>query len=162
MRNSRVYNENQRFVTWWICVLFIVMVGGGIYMRWTNAEGSNISEFYTGMVIGVLVGLFIFLLRLRSRIDGDGIHIRFFPLVWKEKTWRWDDIAEVYVKKYSPWEYGGWGYRIGGPGIAYTTKGRYGIQIVLKRNGARILLGTQKPEEVREILEHYNTRGQEV
>lgn len=113
-----------------------------------------------GALIGLVAFAIIFFTRLRSRIDEEGIHIRFFPFMWKEKTWRWDEIGDAYVKRYSPWEYGGWGYRFGRGGTAFTTKGSYGIQLVVRRNGAKMLIGTQKPEEVNEILKLYRQVNQ--
>ena len=80
----------------------------------------------------------LFSTRLRSRIDAQGIHVRFAPFIIREKTWGWEDLEEVYVRRYSLWDYGGWGYRFSGAGTAYTTKGKYGIQMVLKKGNKRI------------------------
>jgi len=155
MKNRPVYKETQSFVTWWVCLLFLLLVGVGVYMAWNNSNNPKVMDFYTGALIGVGVFAIIGFTRLHSRIDTEGIHVRFFPFIWKEKTWRWDEIDEVYVKKYSVWEYGGWGYRLSGAGTAYTTLGTYGVQIVIERSGKRILIGTQKPHEVEGIIEQY-------
>lgn len=64
-------------------------------------------------------------------------------------------MKKVYVRKYLPLrEYGGWGLRWGifGSGTAYNISGNMGIQLVLQ-NGKKILVGTQKAEECRRILE---------
>lgn len=165
-RNNTVYQECQSFFTWWVCLLLVFVLGAGIYAGWSNADAGNRAEFFLGslswgLILVVLVCLLIFLVRLRSRIDAEGVHIRFFPFVWQEKTWLWEDIGEVYVKRYSPWEYGGWGYRLSGAGTAYSTKGNYGIQLVLKKSGSRILIGTQNPEEVQRILSQFKSAGHE-
>ena len=153
MESKHIYREVQAFATWWLGLLLALFIGFLIYYAIVK-NGGNIT-FGIGMFIGVGVVLLIFLTRLHSRVDTEGIHIRFFPFVWKEKSWRWEDIEKVYVRKYSVWEYGGWGYRFNGAGIAYNTKGIYGIQLVLKRKGARILIGTQNPKEVEEVLKQY-------
>lgn len=166
MRNNIIYEERQTFLTWWLCLLLVLIFAGGFYTAWINSEAGKREEFLTGvswgLIVGVLVLLLIFLVQLRSRIDAEGIHVRFFPLMWKDKTWRWEDLDEVYVKKYSPWEYGGWGYRLSGGGTAYSTKGNHGIQLVLKKNGRRILIGTQKPEEVQKILVSFKSKDHEA
>lgn len=155
-----IYTEKQSFFTWWLSLILVLVFAGGAYLGWSNmdpaSQQSKAADFWNGagwgLVITGLIFLLIFGTTLRSRIDSTGLHVRFFPLMFKEKSWNWEDIAEISVRKYSFWEYGGWGYRIGPSGIAYNTKGFYGIQIVLKNNGKRILIGTQKPEEIQSIL----------
>ena len=155
MKNNQIYEENQSFVTWWMCLLYLLVLAISVYTGWSNSDRGRIDGFSVGALIGFGALSVIFLMRLRSRIDEEGIHIRFFPFIWKEKTWRWDEIGNVYVKRYSPWAYGGWGYRFGRGGIAFTTKGSYAIHLVVRKNGANILIGTQKPEEVNEALKRY-------
>jgi len=85
--------------------------------------------------------------KLNSRIDSSGVHYRMKPIHWKEQTIPWEEIDHIFVRKYSPiLEYGGWGIRFGRNGRAYNVKGNYGIQIV-KKDGKRLLLGTQQPDE---------------
>lgn len=111
------------------------------YIRGNSSDGSKLSDFSIGIGIGLLLTVVFFLMRLRTRIDDKGVHVRFFPFLWKEKTWRWEDIGDVYLKKYSPWEYGGWGYRFGKGGTtAFTTKGYYGIHFVVKKTVQLYLL----------------------
>lgn len=86
-------------------------------------------------------------LKLYTRIDADGVHFRMTPFHFREQTILWEEIDQIQVRKYSPiMEYGGWGIRIGLMGKAYNVKGDKGIQIV-KKNGKRLLIGTQRPEE---------------
>ena len=160
MKNNLIYRESQSFITWWLCLLCLLILGAGVYTAWSNSDQGKIGGFSIGALIGLVAFAIIFFTRLRSRIDEEGIHIRFFPFIWKEKTWRWDEIGDAYVKRYSPWEYGGWGYRFGRGGTAFTTKGSYGIQLVVRKNGAKMLIGTQKPEEVNEILKLYRQVNQ--
>jgi len=85
--------------------------------------------------------------KLHTRIDDDGVNYRMNPFHWKERTIPWEEIDQVNVRKYSPLrEYGGWGIRVGLYGSAYNVKGNQEIQIV-RKNGKRILLGTQKSDE---------------
>jgi hypothetical protein len=92
-------------------------------------------------------------LKLRTRIDDYGVHWKMTPFHWKEKTISWEDMDSIHVRTYAPIaEYGGWGIRIGRAGTAYNVKGNQGIQIV-KKNGKRILIGTQQAEEVARVLD---------
>ncbi|PRD46734.1 hypothetical protein [Sphingobacterium haloxyli] len=160
MKNNLIYRESQSFITWWLCLLYLFVLGAGVYTAWSNSNEGKIEGFSVGALIGLIAFAIIFFMRLRSRIDQEGIHIRFFPFIWKEKTWGWDEIGDVYVKRYSPWEYGGWGYRFGREGTAFTTKGSYGIHLIVSKNGAKMLIGTQKPEKVNEILKRYRQVNQ--
>ena len=104
-----------------------------------------------------MVLLLFICVRLSTTIDEHGITIRFFPFVWK-KTWQWEQIGEVYVTEYSIADYGGWGYRVSKKGKAYNTKGKHGLQLILK-NGARIMVGTQNPNEIKQVVEAYKGKG---
>jgi hypothetical protein len=87
-------------------------------------------------------------LKLYTRIDSEGVHFRMTPFHFREKVIYWDEIDQIHVRQYSPIkEYGGWGIRMGGKnGNAFNVRGNYGIQLV-RKNGKKILLGTQRPQE---------------
>src|SRR5690606_21779687 len=151
MMKNRVYSERQSFWNWWLVILFV-----GLFV-WLSypfllSDKTFTSEDWVGL--GVLIlGLMLLFVKLHTRIEKEGITIRFFPFVMK-RTWRWGLLDGVYSKKYSIVDYGGWGYRVGKNGIAYNTKGNFGLQLILK-NGARIMIGTQRPEEVKDIVHTY-------
>ena len=54
-------------------------------------------------------------------------------------------------------EYGGWGLRYGffGKGRALNVSGNTGLQIEFN-NGKRLLIGTNKPRELKEVLTKLN------
>lgn len=149
MKNKELFQETQSFLSKWAVIGFVMAVV--LFFLYKN---EDLSVWSTGVVLGGLAFLSVigalFSIRLRTRIDTEGIHIDFKPFVWN-KIWKWADIEQVKVKKYSLWDYGGWGYRIGKEGLAYTTNGLYGFQVKLK-NGKKILVGTQYPEQVQEVL----------
>jgi hypothetical protein len=78
-----------------------------------------------------------------------------FPFQFKYNEISWNDVLTIEVRKYKPIrEYGGWGYRFSFKnGKAYNISGNMGLQIVLK-NGDKILIGTQKPDELMEFLKN--------
>jgi hypothetical protein len=80
--------------------------------------------------------------------------VRFIPFHLKEIFIAWNQLDECYIRTYSPLgEYGGWGikYGLGGAGKVYNVSGNQGLQLVFK-DGARLLIGTQKPLELQEII----------
>ena len=94
------------------------------------------------------------IVHLDTIIKRDGIYFRFYPVQRKYKYLSWQKITKSYVRRYKPiLEYGGWGMRIGlfGRGRAYNVPGRNGLQLVYS-DGKKLLIGTQKPEEITEIL----------
>ena len=89
---------------------------------------------------------------LKTEITDEGISINLVPFFLKPKFIAWTDVSKVSVRKYAPIrEYGGWGIRIGFNGMAYNIAGDKGLQIVLN-NGKKILVGTQKMEELNQFL----------
>jgi hypothetical protein len=98
--------------------------------------------------------IFIFSLKLITRYTTEGIYYQMRWIHLKEKFIAWQDIESVEVRTYKPiLEYGGWGMRLGifGKGKAINISGNKGVQLVLK-NGKRLLIGTQKPEEIKQYL----------
>jgi TATA-box binding protein (TBP) (component of TFIID and TFIIIB) len=61
------------------------------------------------------------------------------------------------VREYAPLsEYGGWGLRYSvNHGKAYNVSGNQGVQLFFT-NGKKLLIGTQKPEEITAILKQIN------
>jgi hypothetical protein len=149
MKNS-IYTEKQSFWTWWLGVLFGVVLYMQLEPIFSGEKNLDSSTIIALGIVGTVL-LLMLLLRLRTTIDDHGITIRFFPFV-RKKTWEWEQISEVFVTEYSIADYGGWGYRVSSKGKAYNTKGKYGLQLILK-NSARIMVGTQNPEVVKQVIE---------
>ena len=102
---------------------------------------------------------FIFVLQLRTKIDKNGIVYQFWPVHRKEQIIKWEEVNCAYVRKYSPiFEYGGWGFRHGRKGKAFNTSGNMGLQIEFL-NGKKLLIGTQKPEEMERVLRKLEIKG---
>lgn len=101
----------------------------------------------------VILPLMIWSFKLVTTIDQSAITYRLSPLHFRTKRIPWSEVQESFIRKYKPMrEYGGWGLRYGfRNGWAFNMKGNMGMQLVL-RNGKRILIGTQRPEELRAYL----------
>lgn len=113
-------------------------------------------SYIIGVIILIPVILLLLMMRLITNINDQGMTIRYFPIYISEKKIKWDEIENIYVRTYKPvFEFGGWGIRISfRNGLAFTTKGKYGIQIIFN-NGKKLLIGTQKPYDAQEIIARY-------
>ena len=100
----------------------------------------------------LLVANFILGSKLITQVRIDGIYVRFPPWQSKFSQYNWTDIAEVFVKDYKPMqEFMGWGIRYAPGKIGFIVSGNSCIEIVFK-NGNRVLITTQRPGEVKEVL----------
>jgi hypothetical protein len=110
----------------------------------------------TGLFIALGVTLLFTLLfvccRLETRINEDGIYVRFFPFQFTHKKYAWAEVSKLYLRQYRPLaEYGGWGIRYGVNGKAYNVSGNMGLQFELI-SGKKLLIGTNRPKELTETL----------
>jgi hypothetical protein len=150
-----LYKERQRFNQWWLWLILIGINVISIVVSWNNisAHGLTLANSIR-IVITLLLLLCFFSLRLETKINEQGIEVRFFPFHLSFIKISWKEIASVEVRKYSPiGEYGGWGIKYGfsKAGKAYNVSGNKGIQLVLN-DGSRLLIGTNKEEEVAKVL----------
>lgn len=87
-------------------------------------------------------------IRLKTEIDQKEIRISFLPFI--KKTIKWEDIKSVKTVNYG--FVGGWGIRFSTKyGTVYNTKGNKGMLVELK-NGKKVCIGTQKKNELNEII----------
>ena len=160
----RIFKEEQRFTQSWLivlmCVSFIVPITL-IIQQYTKPNSTmSLQQLLSSSIAIAASGLFIFIFKLKTRIDEKGIHYQFFPFHFSLKTILWQDITKAYVRTYDPiGEFGGWGLKGGafwnsGKGKAINVKGDIGIQLLLK-NGKKLLIGTQKENQAQQILQKY-------
>ncbi|MDY2587260.1 hypothetical protein [Winogradskyella aquimaris] len=163
----RIFKEEQRFNQTWIIVLMVIStimpLAILLHTHINNPESFSGLEFAIAIMIIILASSMIFFLKMNTRIDDKGIYYKFFPFHFKYRLIKWGEISEVYVRKYDAiTEYGGWGLKGGAiwkksNGKAINVSGDIGIQLTLK-NGKKLLLGTQKSEEAKRILETYKSK----
>lgn len=155
------FAEKQRFNQWWLWLLllgFNAVILYGLFQQLALGQefGSKPLSDSGLIILFVIMGAFTFFfykLSLDTQITDEGIGIRFSPFQSRMKMFRWSEISNVYTTEYSPLrEYGGWGFRIGRKGVAYTISGNKGIQLILN-NGKMVLIGTGKAKEVSDVLE---------
>jgi hypothetical protein len=141
-----VYEESQPFSQLWVWILMALELVIGVIALFQSGQAL----WTIGMGLGAMTITMAVLgaLNLYTRIDAEGVHFRMKPFHLREQTIAWEEIDQIHVRRYQPiMEYGGWGIRYGRNGKAFNVRGDYGIQIV-KKNGKRVLIGTQRPDEV--------------
>lgn len=154
--------ESQRFTKKW----HFVLIGGILLLTISSNFDTLISAINTSdfglllkLVGSVFVGVFLFFfLQLKTSINSIGIHYQFIPFHRKKRLIAWNEIETIAVITYRPlFDYGGWGIRmksLDGSNIALNVSGKIGIYMQLK-NGNKLLIGTQKKQEVETIVAHF-------
>mgnify|MGYP000536615415 CR=1 FL=1 len=160
----RVFKEEQRFTQKWLIAVMVISTIIPIVILTSKMMQSNHGiqwkEYILTISLIIFASFSIFLFKLKTRIDEIGIHYRFLPFHFSNKTIKWTEIKECYTRKYDALsEYGGWGIKGGSlwnkkNGIAYNVKGEIGLQIVLKSD-KKILIGTQKQNEIDNTIKNY-------
>ncbi len=148
-----MYTETQRFTQWWLWLILIGVWSSMVYSIITAPPQTN-AAVYVSFGIGILLPVLFWQMRLITRITEEGIYVRFIPFHFKEKFFPWETITASYIRTYSPLkEYGGWGIKYGfnGQGLVYNVAGNVGLQLQFKE-GEAILIGTQKGEEIKQVL----------
>ncbi len=161
------FHEIQRFSKWWHYLIagspFVLglIVGLALYAdisRETAASGPSPLLIIGSTILGsfLLFAWFLYL-KLETRIDAQGIYVRFRGIPFCKRTIAWRDIKTISLISYSPLsDYGGWGVRYGmaGNGWCYNVSGSHGIKLFYQ-NGKPFLIGTQQADTARNIIEHY-------
>ena len=170
MKGKLIYTEKQNFKNtffyWLELAIALTILGGlayGISVQiingkpWGTSPMSDTALLITAAITFIILGGIHWLFTTMSlviEIDAGNLYYSYFPFVSSQKTISKNDIQSLEVRKYKPiMEYGGWGYRISPRnGKAFNIKGSWGLQLVLS-NGDKLLLGTQKPEELKKAIE---------
>jgi len=106
-----------------------------------------------GLLVGAGLPLFLLLANLATEVRRDGIYVRFSPLGFSYQRIPLDQIAEYYVRTYSPLrEYGGWGIKGGAAGQAFNVSGNMGLQLELV-DGNATLIGSRRAEDLARAVE---------
>ncbi len=134
--------------------LFVIALAFNLFK-----QKGDINQLTTGLFVGLLICALAAIFtstKMVTQIRKDGIYVRFPPFQSSFNKYSWDIIQELYLRKYDPVsEYNGWGIKVGPAGKGYVVSGDTGIQLELCDN-SKVLVGTQRPEEVADILRALN------
>jgi Family of unknown function (DUF6141) len=161
MNTTVLYTEKQRLNQWWLWAILLGINGIAVFGlikqvilgdTFGSKPMSNIG-LIAFMLFTVAFAYFFTQIKLVTQITQEGIAIKFTPFQFKFKLYKWSEIANCYVRKYQPlWEFGGWGIKYGSNGMAYNISGNMGIQLEFLDN-RKILIGTNKPDEVQKVIQ---------
>jgi len=149
------YIEHQKFSKWISFTLGILTV----LMIYLTIKSHNTVVFLKILLFGLVPIVLLLLLfltaSLKTCLDKEGIKIKFPPFRFRYLKISWNEIEHCQVRKYRPMlEYVGWGLRYGVRSKAYSVGGNTGIEILL-RNGKRIIIGTQRAEEAKKMVNQF-------
>ncbi len=169
--NTIDFKEEQGFSIWWgwtgvaaLNILFMYAIIQQVIFGKTfgNKPAPDLVLILVELVFLLLL-IFLVLIRLRTRITDAGIYYRFSPFHFKEKQIEWHDLKDAYIRQYNTlYEYGGWGIRYGSKktGRALNTAGSSNRGLQLQFNdGALLLIGTKRPDEIQMILDEVIAAG---
>lgn len=165
--NPILFQETQRLKSPIIWILLILSVTPPLYelghmigMHDVNElKEMPVSNYFVYVALPIILFLIIYLLKLNTEITVDGISYQFRPLAKKE-TIIWRDVESVEIVKYRPMkDYGGWGARRCPSGTAVIISGNTGLKMKIKTIEKPFLIGTNKPEELRRVMESLRNKG---
>jgi len=128
-----------------------------IYFMNMPKEGADPVFWYvmgsTTLLLFAVVALVV-TSKLSITIDGKSITYLYRPFMRRSKSIHWDEIQSYEVRKYSAVsEFGGYGYRKlpKADTVCLNVTGNQCLDMKLE-NGKRLILGTQKSEELKRVL----------
>jgi hypothetical protein len=167
----KVFMEEQKFNLLLIIIIHSIaffVIGITTHYNWSVNSTTSLSEkigALSGLIFVALIAIMFLFMKLKTRIDENGIQYQFSPFRLKYELLTWEDISKVYLRKYDAIsEYGGWGIKFsffGRKSKSYTAKGNIGLQIELK-NGNKVLIGTQKKDELQRAIDNYKSRIENI
>lgn len=156
---GEIFTEEQRFRSglFWIPYLIVAALAVGFCVFRIAVTGAAAAHYWFLMFFGlwlfIAIGMFIWLCRLQTAVDGNGLHVRFYPLEKAIHNWDWDNIESWRVDTVRPLaEYRGWGVRKNPAGTAYIVSGGGCVRVRFK-SGAEVCFGSAKPEEFAAALD---------
>lgn len=156
------FHEKQKFTQWWLWLILIISSAApfiGLFRqiflveKFGDAPAIDSTIVIFSVVMVLVIALFL-IMNLKTEINQNEIRMKFFPFITKRIEWK--DVKNVKVLNYG--FVGGWGIRLFTQyGTVYNTRGNKGLALELQ-NGKRILIGTQKEDELRRFIEEIRQR----
>ena len=167
MTGKVFFNESQKMDQLWLKLVMamaaVITVVPFLLMEMDQLWQIETIMTLLGLIFAlVFTNVIIFAVTFQTKITSDGIYYKYPPFVRKWKKVAFQELEDYGVRKYHAFrEFGGRGYKtrfFATKARAITIKGDQGLQLYFK-NGKKLLLGTQKPEELKIALK--KARGAE-
>ncbi len=123
---------------WFVVLGAATIVAGVLLVVWT-AVTSGGSEMVAGIVTAVAGIAVLVLARVEVTVDRRGLRVTSGGTRVPLMRVPLDRVESCGWEQVSPGQWGGWGYRVTGRGIAYVTRSGPGIVVRLRGGGARVV-----------------------
>lgn len=146
------FEEEQRLAPWLIQLVYgVIFLAIGI-TYFTLQPGDDKMMALIAMAPALIIVTLLFTsLRMKTRVTGDGVHIK--TLYFVSRLIPFEEIEQSEAVQYKPLrDFGGWGLRISHKGKAYNMRGDRGVQLHLTEN-RRVLIGSQRDRELVQAIE---------
>lgn len=156
----RVFNESQTYRGTWVAYFLLLVELPTLLLLlffFFTAEDKSEMGIALSVMIVVMGGIFLFIfnLKLETRIDDAGVSFRFFPFINAWRKYTPEQIQSIQVINYSPiTDYGGWGLKGNKTTKAYSILGDEGLLLDV-RGKKKIMIGTMKAKELKEFIENW-------
>jgi hypothetical protein len=154
------FREGQKMTQWWIWLILFCVAGIWIWaiiqqlllgQLFGERPMNNMGLILTSFIPLGLIVLF-YILSLKTRVSAQGIDVRYYPL-WSTHI-PWHQIQSAEIVRYP---FVGYGIRYSSQyGTVYNARGQWGL-LILKKNGEKLLVGTQKPDELLAAVKKHQT-----
>lgn len=163
----KIFIEEQKFTQSWLFIglaIAFLVVAIPIIKDWDTISQGSFGEILNdlGGILTILIAFVLFSsFKLKTSIDEKGIYYQYLPFHFSCRFLPWNTVSKCYVRNYDAiFEYGGWGLKFSfrkNKGKSFTVKGNIGFQLELK-NGKKILIGTQKKDEIQRAIDTYQDK----
>lgn len=162
-RINVVYREIQRPKQVWMWILILLFA---VFMWYWFIQqivlgvpvGDKPAPDAIAIIFWIIFGItfpvvMLGALKLIIEVREEGLYVRFAPFHFKYKQYLFSDIRHYKSITYSPLKrFGGWGFRFSLNGEkAYNLNGNEGIE--LKLNNDTVVIGTEKPNELKKAMD---------
>ena len=158
---AAIYREEQRF-GWWMYALVALIMGLAwwIFLGSGHAAGPRAPRhagdlsFGIGVVMALPILFVIGVLRMTTVVTPTEVRVWFGWIPTYRRVIPIGTVTRVEVVHYRPFaDYGGWGIRQGRDGEkVLSARGDRGVRLRLI-DGSRLVIGSQRPEELVLALE---------
>lgn len=171
-----LFQEKQVFRQKALWLMLSVICGGSIFLfgmalykqvimntQFGEKPMSDISLLIGFVLVtgfAIFLSWFFYSIKLETEVYEDSVKYKYWPFIRTHKIIPLSTIQSINVEKYRPIrEYGGWGYRFSmkGRGLCLNVSKNKGLRIIMK-DGYELLIGTQREEELRTIIQKINKR----
>lgn len=155
-----VFEETQRLRQRW---LWAAVLGVSLFsvVTWLfNPTGQLLTVILLGVPAVGILGTYA--ARLETRVEADGVHIRFFPLHRSARVVKYDDLTGVDSREYDAFgDFGGIGIRRTRDAWAYVAKSGPGV-VMERGDDMDVIVTTERPEELKRAVETGLSRSRGV